>query len=363
MSGGIPEKRWGSLLRLVPNKRELLARAFGGLGLLSLLERVLRSRRPGLVVLTYHRIAERAHDPFYHPVISASPEAFASQMDWLRERATVVSLDELAESLARGSPWNGPRVLVTFDDGYRDNCDVAVPILRERGIAATFFLPTLFMDSPRLTWWDHVAYVVQRTDAGRIKLERGISTPIEIDLESMQRAGAIRVIIDTFLDDRVSDPGGFLAELDERAAVRVDESELGRRAFMGWDEAKRMVNDPEGRFSIGSHTHSHRRLGSLDEEAQLGELDTSKRILETRLGRTVSALAYPYGWAGTFTERTKILAREAGYELAFAAQEGVNRLNGMDRLEIRRLNVGGGDTAAMLRARTALHGVFGRSVL
>ncbi len=64
------------------NKRESLARLFGRTGLLRLLER-LAAPRPGLVVFTYHRIAEPGADPFYDPVISATPDSFRAQVDWL----------------------------------------------------------------------------------------------------------------------------------------------------------------------------------------------------------------------------------------------------------------------------------------
>ena len=63
------------IFRTIPNKREFLARAFGKLGVLDLLEQTIARRRPGLVVLTYHRIAEPEIDMFYSPVISATPES------------------------------------------------------------------------------------------------------------------------------------------------------------------------------------------------------------------------------------------------------------------------------------------------
>ena len=63
--------------------------------------------------------------------------------------------------LESGSPWSEPAALITFDDGYRDNFEVAAPILRERNVPATFFLPTAFLEAPRLPWWDQVAYAIK----------------------------------------------------------------------------------------------------------------------------------------------------------------------------------------------------------
>jgi peptidoglycan/xylan/chitin deacetylase (PgdA/CDA1 family) len=348
------------------NKRAFLARAFGRLGLIGLLERVVDARRPGLVVLTYHRIAEPGADPFYDPVISATPESFRAQVDWLRRRLRILSLPELLARLESGSPWREPAALLTFDDGYRDNFEVAGPILVERGIPATFFLPTSFLEVPRLPWWDHVAYAIKQTRARQLVLERsprGGSPPIVIDLETMPRPAAIMTIIRAFLDETISEGPWFLDQLAAQAEVAVDGDSLSRALFTSWDQVRQIISAAAGALTIGSHGHSHLKLAGLDGDSQRLELIESKRILESRLGCAVTALAYPYGWPGTYTAQTKALAAEAGYRLAFASREGVNRPDSLDRYEIRRLGVGSGDSPILLRARAALHNAFGKSFL
>ena len=89
----------------------------------------------------------------------------------------------------------------------------------------------------------------------------------------------------------------------------------------------------------------------------------SKRILADRLGRQIEALAYPYGWPGTYTGETRVLAAESGYREAFASIEGINRPGRLDPFEVRRLGVGSGDSAVLLRGRVALHAALGRSFL
>jgi hypothetical protein len=157
----------------VPNKREFLAQLFGRLGVLGLLEHLAAALRPGLVVLTYHRIAEPGIDSFYDPVISATPDAFRAEVEWLRCRYRILSLPALLARLESGERWHEPAALLTFDDGYRDNFEVAVPILHDCEVPATFFLPTAFLEAPRLPWWDHVAYVIKQTRARRLVFGRG----------------------------------------------------------------------------------------------------------------------------------------------------------------------------------------------
>ena len=189
------------MFRGIPNKREFLARVFGRLGILRVLEQTIARQRPGLVVLTYHRIAEPGADSFYDPVISATPESFRAQVEWFHNRVRLLTLDELIDQVESGLPWREPVMLLTFDDGYRDNFDLAVPILRERNVPATFFIPTGFLESPRLPWWDHVAYVIKQTHARRLVVDRcstGGTPPLEIDLQTMSRSTAIMTIIRAF---------------------------------------------------------------------------------------------------------------------------------------------------------------------
>lgn len=347
------------------NKREYLARIFGRIGLVRMMERLAASR-PGLVVLTYHRIADPGADLFYDPVISATPDSFRAQVDWLARGPRVLTLDEAIERLTSAGPWREPAVLVTFDDGYRDNFDVAAPILRERGIPATFFLPTAFLEEPRLPWWDRVACILKQSRVNRIEMpmrpDGDGPPPLTIDLARTSRPAAIQAVIGAFLDGRIADESWFLGMLAERAGVVVEPSAAARSLFADWDQVRRLTG-PETGLSVGSHGHSHRRLAGLDDETQRAELTDSRRILEEHLGRRIEALAYPYGWPGSFSDRTRSIAAEAGYRVAFASFEGINRQGSTDRFAVRRLGIGSGDSAGLLRARVALHAMLGRSFL
>ncbi len=353
------------VFRGIPNKREFLARAFSRLGVLGLLERTAAIWRPGLVVFTYHRIATPNTGPFYDPVISATPESFKAQIEWLRNQIRILTLEELVEWIEQGSSRREPVAFLTFDDGYRDNFDVAVPILREVNVPATFFIPTAFLNSPRLPWWDHVAYVIKNTHVPRLTLKRdhdGDSPPLVIDLDLSPRTEAIMTIIGAFLDESIADDYWFLDQLGARADVHVDAEDLGRSLFTTWDQLRHLADSYAG-LTIGSHGHAHHRLARLNDNSQRRELTESKHILESRLGRDVVALAYPYGWPGSYTARTKALAAEGGYRLAFASSQGINRAGTLDRYELKRLGVGSGDSASLLRARAVLHATFNKSFL
>lgn len=346
---------------LIPNKREFLARGLNRLGATAFLERA--ARRPVVLVATFHRIGEPAAGSFYDGVYSASPAAFAAHVRHLRDRYRLVSLDALAELAASGLAVDRPTALITFDDGYRDNYEVALPILKELKAPAAFFIPTDFFQRPRLTWWDHAAHVVKRTERSRIELDWPEPLAIEVNENGGSRTAAIAAVVRLYLDGKLNDDGEdgprFRAHLEERAGVVVDEEALGRSLFMTWDHVRTLTS---AGMAIGSHAHAHRKLASLPEAGQRFELTESKRILEAELNRPVAAVAYPFGWPGTFDDHTRRLAQETGYRLAFTALEGVNR-PGADPFALRRLNVGYHDSAALFRARTALQTGFGSSFL
>jgi peptidoglycan/xylan/chitin deacetylase (PgdA/CDA1 family) len=349
----------------ISNKREYLARTLERLGWVKLLEHVVATTRPALVVLTYHRIAERDTDLFYDPVISAAPQSFRMQIDWLRKHMRILTLLELDNRIRAVGPWDEPAAFITFDDGYRDNFDTAVPILNELNVPATFFIPTEFLQSPKLPWWDHIAYVINKTPVHRLLLNCNPNDnrlPLVVELESTSRRAVIMTIIRAVLAGRIADLPWFLEHLTAQAEMRVESECLGESLFMSWEQM-RQLTDTAGRLTVGSHAHSHRVLAKLDETALEHELVHSKYILQERLGLEVSALAYPFGWSGTYNQTTKTSAMKAGYRLAFASQSGVNHPGKLDPFEIRRLGIGASDSLTILRARTALFSAFGRSFL
>ena len=151
---------------------------------------------------------------------------------------------------------------MTLDDGYRDNFLAAVPILKELDIPATFFIPTEFLESPRLPWWDHVAYIIKQTRRRRLLLKHGPSDnnpPLDLEIDSNLKDAAIMVIIRTILNEEITDLPWFLDHLTAQAEVTVETESLGQALFMNWEQVQQLA-DIRGRLTVGSHAHSHHDL-------------------------------------------------------------------------------------------------------
>ena len=114
---------------------------------------MLYTQPTGIPVLNYHQINDRDKN-----ALTLSSHAFAAQMEYLAsEGYHTITLQELADALEKGAALPEKPVLLTFDDGYRDNYDVAYPILKAYGMKAAIFLITDYVSLyPNYLTWEEV---------------------------------------------------------------------------------------------------------------------------------------------------------------------------------------------------------------
>ena len=313
------------------SKKELLAEALFRSGLLHPIAGLLPK---GLIILCYHRVcpdnAQSAAYLFDEGVLGPSESEFERQVKWLKGNFDILSESEILELISNPSLSNRG-VAITFDDGYRDNYELAYPILRAHAAPAIFFLCPGLIDGTTLAWWDLIAYFVKQSAKPAITLGG----------ETFQLAERKPETI-VALHDRMklrpdAETASLLGELSQACQVRFPEEELRRREFMTWEHAREVSCHG---VAIGSHTHTHRVLARLDEPAQRWELQESKLALEKQLGQAVQTIAYPVGRYGNFTPATMRLAGECGYKGAFSFRTGGNSPAAMNPYDIRRIAAG-----------------------
>src|SRR5687767_5287072 len=153
-------------------KRVRLAGALDRLGVLhALLEARARRILPWrtLTVLTFHRVAAPKAPGFDPEVADTTPEAFDRQVQTLKRYFTLVDTRDLQAHRAGGPLPDNP-AMISFDDGYRDNAEEALPILRRHGAKAVFFVASAYVDERRLFWWERIAHAVARSPRGLLEL-------------------------------------------------------------------------------------------------------------------------------------------------------------------------------------------------
>ena len=330
-------------------KRELLARMCSRTGLTRILEAL--PQRRALIILNYHRIGNADQTPFDSGVFSATAEQFDSQIAYLKRRFHMATLEEVFAMMGGDAPRR-TSVLVTFDDGYLDNYTVAFPILRSHGVQAVFFLPTAFIGTGKLPWWDIIAYLVKRSVKKHIRLEYPKPETFDLAVDGGKRVSM--EILRLFTDTAVKDSERFLADLQRASEVSRPEGQT-ERCFLNWDEARDMQQHG---MAFGSHTHSHEILAKLSPELQQEEVRHSREILERELNRRVDILAYPVGLKHCFSSDTVRSLEESGYRAAFSFYGGSNRAGEIRPFDIRRYGVAD-PSFARFRLQTTLRAVIG----
>jgi peptidoglycan/xylan/chitin deacetylase (PgdA/CDA1 family) len=248
----------------------------------------------------------------------------------------------------------GRSVLLTFDDGYRDNYELAFPVLKRRGLQATFFVTTGFLDQPRVPWWDELAWMVQTSRSDVIA--GGEWLPGELRLTPGNRRGAIRALDKAYKSLPGHQTEEFLDFCGSRAGTGRCDPALGAELWMTWAMAAEMR---DAGMSIGGHTVNHPVLARLSHTEQQTEVAECRRRIEQELRTPMEVFAYPVGLPGTFDARTRACLEREGVRIAFSFGGGRPRRHTLDRLAVPRAGVTGASPEAF-RAMLAVPGVFAR---
>lgn len=288
-----------------------------------------------LLVLNYHRIGNPDDDLFDPGVFSATADQFNDQISYLKRHLSPVTLEESLPFIDGSLKGNGRRcrVLITFDDGYLDNYEIAYPILRSHGMQGVFFLATSMVGSCHVPWWDHIAYLVKTARSRRFSLRYPADLAVDIDENGLTQS--LRAILRSYKRPDNANPARFIRELAEETKGEDPPGTL--RRFLNWDEAREMTR---GGMAIGSHTHSHDVLSQLQPDQQYEELSKSRAILKNKVGVDAEVLAYPVGSKTSFTNQTQKAAQDAGYQAAFSFYGGTNMQGKTFPYDVARIGIG-----------------------
>lgn len=262
-----------------------------------------------LLVLTYHRVLAD-----YDPVIDeVDAVQFTRQMETLAEYFNVVSLEDgLAQMKAGTLPSSS--VCVTFDDGYRDNYDVALPILSALNLPATFFIATGYLGDG-IMWNDVVRQTIKTTSLKKLDLQEFSLGKVSIDSEQ-KKVQIIEKLLGHIKYNQVDRRIELVNRLKEIAQVKITE-----RLMMTEHEVNELSR---AGMEIGGHTVNHPILTCADEDEARDEIVQGKQFLEELIGKKLKFFAYPNGQAGKdYNEKHMRLVEQAGFNAALTTNNGV----------------------------------------
>jgi len=305
-----------------------------------------------LVIFNFHRIRRDSSTPavFDDGVFGPTQGQLHDQLRWLKENTGIISEAQLLDHAQGRIRLNRSSVMITFDDGYRDNAELALPVLRELKIPALFFISTQAIQTREVGWWDQIAYLVKNTRKPKIRLGNE-----DFDL-SKTKTRAIREIQRWMRVRKAEETRDLVQNLAHACDVPIPGPELSSRELMTW---RQIEEARTAGITIGSHTHSHRVLSTLSLTEQYEEFRLSKEILENRLQTRIRSIAYPVGGETDCHRETAGLARKCGYELGFSFQTGANWLDRLDPFRIGRVSAE--DSVPLTCAAITLPSIFARS--
>ena len=267
-------------------------------------ERILRmwAQRHTTIILAYHRVIEQWDETldYSQPGIVVTAPTFDRQLTFLKDQFDIVPLGNLLSDENTDWPAARPRCVITFDDGWRDNYDLAFPILRKHDIPATIFLTTDFIGTDRAFWHTELIHLLIHADSSRLlgheTALRAYPGPVHDHLKRWARTGRVSCAHDV---DPVVETVKAMCDEDAieelihsltRAVGLLRPLFPERKFFLDWDQVREMAASG---IEIGSHGCSHRMLTRLSTDDAEGELVRSKAEIESRLGRIVEHFAFP----------------------------------------------------------------------
>jgi peptidoglycan/xylan/chitin deacetylase (PgdA/CDA1 family) len=271
------------------------------------------------LVLGYHRVVTDFDEAARHdmPSMLVSTAMFERHLDFLGRHFRFIDIDEAARAIHAGVPFERPVAVITFDDGYADVYENAIPILKRKGIPAASFVVTDLIDKRAWQVHDKLYHLVEKGfsvwDNPRRHLHSvltDLNLPASDILRDRSAARSPHLAVSALLPS--------LSRQNLQKVMAYLECNVGN-GFVNvpptvtWDMLKQMRRDG---FVIGSHTRSHVSLPTESAAVLEDELRGSKTVLEEGLGEPIDHFCYP---GGQFTPTVVDALAKCGYRYAYTA--------------------------------------------
>lgn len=268
------------------------------------------------VIFMFHRVVPRGL-PILYPGFSVPVEAVEELLQTVRGLGwDMISLAEVHDRLHRRDPRRF--AAFSFDDGYLDNLNVALPVFRTYGAPMCVNIVPAALDRTMGYWWGGLEEIALRNEV--------------IDVPGVHGGASMRLWARTLKEKRhafdqmdnfchsltPAELADFSAEMFDRYDIEMPA--LLDRDFLSDQQARKLASDPL--VSIGGHSMTHRRLSDLSDEEVEREIEPCRRVLENRLSVSVDHFAFPFGGSDSCGEREFALAKQAGFKTAVTTRRG-----------------------------------------
>jgi peptidoglycan/xylan/chitin deacetylase (PgdA/CDA1 family) len=330
--------------------------AYQALGALGANRLMCKLNPEALNVFTIHGVSTATESDLWTPVRDQlESRLFDELLGALSRRHVFISIDTAVEIISgRRSPVRNA-VVITFDDGYRNNFLEALPVLEKYDAPAAFYVTTKAVSSRQPFWFDRLDFALQSAARHGTRVEFADK---EFVFENPCREAIAKeyAILREHAKCTISNDRDFAIALDELAGRIEQQTGEALSNILEKDHWASVVSAEDlANFArhplvtIGSHTVSHSRLSFADDRNIEFELQESKNLLEKWTGKPVIHFAYPNG---AYDDRAMRAVRKAGYVSAATSDPGANQV-GINLMCMKRLSIPSMYSRAEIRARAS----------
>jgi peptidoglycan/xylan/chitin deacetylase (PgdA/CDA1 family) len=276
-----------------------------------------------LVIFLFHGVIEESvHKVRNYNKKHLSSQNFIDLVKSLSREGHPLSMDDIVGLKNEKNGYPPRSYAITFDDGFKNNYDIAAPILYDHSTPATFYLTTDFVDSNRMSWIDQIEYCFESVDSAYFYL------PWSNDKKYVHDAKTKIDCLDEIRKNVKSNPrkhlnDGFVRNVFNQCEVDLIESnsdEIDQK--MNWADVLSLSQNDF--FAVGGHTHSHTSLAFLDDNELENEINTSLRYLQEKANLSTSHYSYPEGTEADYSEKVIEVLKSNGIRCCPTAIEGSN---------------------------------------
>ncbi|MFM8699974.1 MAG: polysaccharide deacetylase family protein [Hyphomicrobiales bacterium] len=278
------------------------------------------------IILAAHRVRPFRGGPFLpNRSLEITPDFLGDALRLVRSRGyEFVNMDEALRRLRNNDPRRF--AVLTFDDGYRDHADYALPVMQALNVPATFYIAPGFAERSAALWWADVEAVLARNDMVAYDHPR---RAIRLRTRSVrQKQAAFEQIYREIRDLSWQDAKAVTTQLAKD--YRINSAETVESACLDWDGVRALAADSF--VTIGAHTVNHPVLAACQDSTINDEMRQSRAMIVNQLQRPVRHLAYPHGDPTAAGQREFETAREIGFDSAVTTRPGLVDHHHADRL-------------------------------
>lgn len=281
---------------------------------------VLRPLLAGVGTLFMLHHVRPARDDLFQPNrhLEITPDFLRAVLAHVRALdIDIVSLDEAHRRLTEHD-FTRRFACFTFDDGYRDNRDHALPVMREANAPLTVYVTSDFADGRGRLWWVALEKLVAATDMIDVEID---GAPVRFEMRDADSKQIAFTRLHDWLRGLPSDMQVQHEVSKLCAKYNVDDAAIARDLCMNWDELKSFAQD--ALVTIGAHTISHCNLARETQAEAAREMRVSRQRIEEHLQKPALHFAYPYGDKSAAASREFALARDLGFKTAVTTRPGM----------------------------------------